>query len=126
MSTINGFGTKYYGQRDFESDGSHITTKWFVFAFIPVVPMGSARVRILDAVSIPFLISTPTELEIIEELPTNWVQALYIYLYVFCLLFAFTTADKKHWSGTTQFLLVLFFMVLPKLLRWFARTRAVN
>ena len=43
--TFNGFGTKIYGKRDFESDGSFLTTKWVVFWWIPVVPLKSLRVR---------------------------------------------------------------------------------
>jgi hypothetical protein len=31
-SNVNGFGTKYYGQRDFRADGSYITTNFFCLA----------------------------------------------------------------------------------------------
>src|SRR5258708_2935186 len=37
--THNGFGTKIYGKRDFESDGSFLTTKWIVFFWIPLIPL---------------------------------------------------------------------------------------
>jgi hypothetical protein len=43
-SNVNGFGTKYYGQRDFRSDGSYLTTNFFCLAFVPVVPLHSVRV----------------------------------------------------------------------------------
>ncbi len=43
-SNVNGFGTKYYGQRDFRSDGSYVTTNFFCLAFVPVVPLHSVRV----------------------------------------------------------------------------------
>lgn len=43
-SNINGFGTKYYGQRDFRSDGSYVTTNFFCLGFLPVVPLHSVRV----------------------------------------------------------------------------------
>jgi hypothetical protein len=43
-SNINGFGTKYYGQRDFRGDGSYVTTNFFCLAFVPVVPLHSVRV----------------------------------------------------------------------------------
>jgi hypothetical protein len=43
-SNVNGFGTKYYGQRDFRPDGSYLTTKFFCLGFFPVVPLHSVRV----------------------------------------------------------------------------------
>lgn len=40
---VNGLGTSYYGHRPL-ADGSVITTKWFIFFFVPIVPLGSFRV----------------------------------------------------------------------------------
>lgn len=42
---INGIGTIYIGARDFESDGTFLTTEWFTFIFVPVFPIRSHRVR---------------------------------------------------------------------------------
>ena len=41
--TFNGFGTAYYGKK-WLPDGTHVTTKWAVFLFVPIVPLGSVRV----------------------------------------------------------------------------------
>jgi len=41
---INGFGTTFYGQRDFKPDGSYVTTEWIVCWFIPILPLRSLRV----------------------------------------------------------------------------------
>jgi hypothetical protein len=41
--TFNGIGTRYYGRRKL-SDGTIITTKWVVFLFVPIVPLGSYKV----------------------------------------------------------------------------------
>ena len=43
-SNINGCGTKYYGQRDFRPDGSHVTTNFFCLLFVPLIPIHSVRV----------------------------------------------------------------------------------
>ena len=43
-SNVNGFGTKYYGQRDFRPDGSYVTTNFFCLAFVPIIPLHSVRV----------------------------------------------------------------------------------
>jgi len=42
-SNVNGFGTKYYGQRDFRVDGS-FTTNFFCLAFVPIIPLHCLRV----------------------------------------------------------------------------------
>ncbi len=41
--TFNGIGTKYYGSRVLP-DGTYITTKWIVFIYVPIIPIGSVRV----------------------------------------------------------------------------------
>ena len=43
--TLNGFGTKYYGKRFPAEDGSYVTTMWMTALWVPVVPIGSYRVR---------------------------------------------------------------------------------
>jgi hypothetical protein len=42
--SFNGFGTTFYGMRDFRADGSYITTEWIVFACFPLIPIRSLRV----------------------------------------------------------------------------------
>jgi hypothetical protein len=42
--TLKGCGTKYNGRRDFNKDGSFVTTEWIVFIYIPLIPIGSFRV----------------------------------------------------------------------------------
>ncbi len=43
---LNGIGTKHYGMRGLP-DGTCITTKWFVFLLVPIIPI--ELVRVLDA-----------------------------------------------------------------------------
>ncbi len=71
--TINGCGTKYYGRRDQESDGSYITTEWIVFLFLPVIPIGSYRVQLLKSA----LMSSEYH---IWRVPLQWRQILNVYL----------------------------------------------
>jgi hypothetical protein len=42
--SVNGIGTTYYGKRDIHDNGSYITTEWFIFVYLPIVPIGSFRV----------------------------------------------------------------------------------
>ena len=45
MLSFNGIGTKLYGKREVnQADGSYIATKWFIFIFLPVIPLASYRV----------------------------------------------------------------------------------
>jgi hypothetical protein len=41
---FNGIGTALYGARDFRPDGSYVTTEWFVFVNLPVIPLKSQRI----------------------------------------------------------------------------------
>jgi hypothetical protein len=43
--TVGGFGTDLFGKRDYQSDGSWITTKWSVVGYMPMAPICSYRVR---------------------------------------------------------------------------------
>ena len=47
--TTNGIGTIFYGCSDLRDDGSYIATKWFVIFFIPIFPLGSFRVLLMDS-----------------------------------------------------------------------------
>jgi hypothetical protein len=46
---LNGLGTRYQGTR-WLPDGTYITTKWFVFVDVPIVPLGSVRITQSSAV----------------------------------------------------------------------------
>jgi hypothetical protein len=78
-SSVNGFGTKYYGQREFHPDGSYITTKFFCLAFVPVIPLHSVRV-IPDPKNswVPF---SKNYYAILETRWPNPLQVLSIYLW---------------------------------------------
>ncbi len=78
-SSVNGFGTKYYGQRDFRPDGSYITTNFFCLAFVPVFPIHSVRV-IPDPKNsaIPF---SKNYYAILEKRWPHPLQVLSIYLW---------------------------------------------
>lgn len=43
--SIGGSGTVWYGEALKEPDGSYVTTEWFVVFAIPILPLGSKRVR---------------------------------------------------------------------------------
>lgn len=120
ITSINGFGRKYYGQRDFEADGSFITTKWLIMAFLPIAPSGSARVLVTNSGG-PFY----KEYEILEEQPVCWRQVITTYAYVYGVIpMALHYADKFHWKNGTQITVALVVSALPFALRFLARARS--
>jgi hypothetical protein len=42
--SFNGFGTRYYGERDYRKDGSYLTTNFLCLLFFPVFPIHTVRV----------------------------------------------------------------------------------
>ena len=45
MGTFNGIGTKIYGKAQKGADGSYVATNWFTFAYFPIIPLRSMRIR---------------------------------------------------------------------------------
>lgn len=118
--SINGIGTTYYGQGDFHSDGSFITTKWVIFVFIPVVPTSSMRVQYRGRSG---FFSNTTEYEVVGEVPLEAVQVLKTYLYV-ALLFGMIALLDSKWPAPIKFLGFFTVVMLPFILRWFAKKNA--
>lgn len=45
LRTINGIGARFYGRSDFDAEtNSYITVHWFVFFYLPIIPMGRYRI----------------------------------------------------------------------------------
>jgi hypothetical protein len=42
--SYGGFGTRYWGERDYRKDGSYMTTTFFCLFFFPVFPLHTVRV----------------------------------------------------------------------------------
>ena len=86
--SLNGFGTAFYGQRDFREDGTYITTEWVALMCIPIIPIRSFRVRDLgpgeDTGFLGF--GSSENYEIHEKRPPNWKQVLFTYGYIFLLI----------------------------------------
>jgi hypothetical protein len=78
-SNVNGFGTKYYGQRDFRPDGSYVTTNFFCLGFVPIIPLHSVRV-----IADPKNSAMPFSKNFYSILEKRWphpLQVLSIYLW---------------------------------------------
>jgi hypothetical protein len=78
---LNGFGTTYYGQRDFRADGSYVTTEWVILLFVPVLPLRSFRVIAGPEIGDYYYVysSRSKSYIIVERLPLVREQVLSVY-----------------------------------------------
>jgi hypothetical protein len=50
LQTVNGVGATFYGKRGYDaSTNTYVTNHWFVFLFIPIIPIASYRVSAASA-----------------------------------------------------------------------------
>jgi len=85
MFTFNGIGTKLYGATDRGTDGSYVATKWFVFVYLPVIPLGSLRVIKTDSTN---LVVYNAQNYRVESVPLHKKQVIRTYLWVYGTLAA--------------------------------------
>jgi len=130
-SSINGFGTTYYGQGSFERDGSYVTTQWVIAGTVPLIPLASFRVK---AAGRGF---SRQAMYIVEALGVDGWQALRTYAYVYlCVPISLYLVILREQSFIEDFhvpfALEMFFrafplllvLALPHVLRWLSRRAA--
>jgi hypothetical protein len=77
MSTANGWGVRYYGTVDARDDGSIVSTRFIVGAFLPLIPLRTERIKLLNVDAERGEVTT--EYAILEQLPLNWAQILHVW-----------------------------------------------
>jgi len=73
-STLNGTGTKYYGKREVDIGGTYVTTKWLVIFWVPVLPLSSWRVYLLDEERISLANRRVEQTFEANPVPLSWKQ----------------------------------------------------
>jgi hypothetical protein len=87
--SFNGIGTTYYGKRDVQVDNSFITTEWIIFVYVPIIPIGSFRVKITgNSADFSFYQSTNY---LVSRVPLNWRQVRNVYATIAAVVGAFIT-----------------------------------
>jgi hypothetical protein len=109
--TFQGIGTRFYGQREFEPDGSYITTKWFVFLYVPIIPLRSLRVIDQGAGDYkvmlpPVVMGSSVRYAVLQETSPNPPQVLSIY--------GFVLLCAAWFVGLMWFMRVMMDSLLPK------------
>jgi len=77
MSTWNGLGSKFYGSKDQNFDGSFVTTEWFVLLYLPVIPLKTVRVSFAGTTN--SWRKTTDRYQIIQKLSLDWQQIFSTY-----------------------------------------------
>jgi hypothetical protein len=130
-TSFQGIGTTFYGQRDYQSDGSYITTEFIIFAGIPIMPLRSMRVRYGGATGIVFpVVHSEEKYAVLATMRPNAKQLLSVYgfivlmiCWVVGLVWGYGKAEGKLDQTATSALLFLLF-VLPALLPVLLRSAA--
>jgi hypothetical protein len=118
--TFRGVGAMHYGERDYRSDGSHLTTLWFVLFYVPIIPIHTKRIRVTGEVKYYALRPSRT-LILLEKTKPDLTQVISAYAWFAAGLAIFITA-KIHanwWIAVPGILL----LGLPWVLRRRARER---
>ena len=115
--SVNGCGTSICGERDFESDGSFVTTKWVVVFFVPVWPLASMRVKVVKNGWFKY-----DSYLVRQSGRPCWKQVACVYSYLLLLLF--TAAILDFLPSAATLVMVGALCVLPWCLRRLARARA--
>lgn len=82
MYSVMGVGKTLYGKREVATDGSYIATKWFIYIFLPIFPLGSYRVWRGETTNttIPFVtVGASTQYRMVK-VPLNRSQVIWTYL----------------------------------------------
>jgi cytochrome bd-type quinol oxidase subunit 2 len=92
MSTLNGFGTLFYGWRHAEGEAS-TATKWLAAFYIPLIPLGRYRLKVLTnfhnertqlkASPVGLLASRDDHFDIVDKTPIHWGEVLLTYARTF-------------------------------------------
>ena len=74
--TINGFGRKLYGRADYHKESnSYITTLYYVFLFIPILPLKRFRVKLEGGYF--YIVSSSNTYTFMWELPLTKEQKIH-------------------------------------------------
>ena len=82
--TFIGIGTKFYGKEDAEQTNACIATKWIVFFYIPILPMGSFQEcpveRDNEKNNGAIAIGSPEN--VVKRVPLQWLHVCNVYAFM--------------------------------------------
>jgi len=89
--TLYGCGTTFRANTPLLPDGTFITTKWIVLFFVPIIPLGSYRVKHLGSTSEFHLtgFSSTSEYQIIQRVPWDTREVVKFASYILAIIIVF-------------------------------------
>jgi hypothetical protein len=96
--TFNGCGTSFYGKRYPAQDGSYVTTKWVTGLWVPLLPLGSYRVRPTGKGTNAVVYHSLNFQTV--RVPLCWPQVRNVYIFaapILALIIYFNWADIQKW-----------------------------
>ena len=110
VSSIQGFGTNFYGKRDFCAADTDITKERIILLWIPILPLRSFRVMYRGSgQSVPYTIGMPLShtYSVYEKTYPNWKLALSVYGFVvlivsWAICAAFLVIKFQHFGGVSD------------------------
>jgi len=130
--------SQLYGKRDFRTDGSYVTTKWFTFLWVPLVPLRSMRVKPLDTPEVEHLgaslillalfghlhVKLSRKYEVQSTTRPVLMQVLHIYAFMLALFLGWENLSRHTNFLSAGFLCIV--LISPFVLRTIARRNAAD
>jgi hypothetical protein len=128
-ATVFSFGTKFYGKRDFQTDGSFVTTEWIIAGFVPLIPLHTLRVRVEGEQGLIFPIRySSTDYRVLAKGRPQLKQVLYIYGFVLFVAAWLRLACENSWDAhlgpNSRIVIAWIMFCVPFVLPWILRFRA--
>lgn len=92
--SFSGIGTKFYGKEETDQSGVYLATEWIVFLYVPLVPIGSFRVRPREesAGAVPL----KSQRSVIERVSLQWQHIYNVYAFIAAMaILAYLLADRR-------------------------------
>jgi hypothetical protein len=76
MGMFNGIGTLFYGCSEELRDKTYVATEWFTFIYLPIIPLGSVRLRdgARSHIALGPYSRRTLQYEIVGPVPLHWRQ----------------------------------------------------
>jgi len=130
--SINGIGTRFYGEAQHRADSSYVTTEWFAIALVPVIPLRSFRVIRETSGDRFMIVAHSASYRILERLPLASSQVFKTYLFfVICMAWWMAGVwakrrflDDWHPTYAQQWLILIFLAPVPFFILGLARSKS--
>ena len=124
---IGMFGTDLLGAKDFEPDGSFLTTKWIVLFWVPIVPLKSLRIRYVGPRGRAVRFAGASAGHVVcSERPVDIWQVAFTYAFIALFFVGRAILARHHASDVVTYCALGAFIFLVMAPRWLAKRTAMR